>query len=31
MRWLLGVLKDSNVKKLHVGGVESGCVGEVML
>jgi hypothetical protein len=28
MRWLLGILKDSNVKKLHVGGVEGVVVLE---
>jgi hypothetical protein len=28
MRWLLGVLKDSNVEKLHVGGVEGVVVLE---
>lgn len=32
MRWLLSVLKDPNVKELHVGGVEGLVVfREVML
>lgn len=28
MRWLLGVLEDSNVKELHLGGVEGVVMSE---